>query len=93
VNPPKGEQLVKAFLAKGPVLAALAIFAVLVIASVFITAHSYTLPKPADWLEAWFKLFQSVVTIVVGLKIAANFDSVVSALAGRARNPGSGDRV
>ena len=81
----------KAFLAKGPVLAALAIFAAFVIASAFITANSYTLPKPADWLEAWFKLFQSVVTIVVGLKIAANFDSVVNALAGRARNPGSDD--
>lgn len=83
----------KTWLDKGPARAALVIFVVLAIASAVITANSYTLPKPSDWLEAWFKLFQSVVAIVVGLKIAWNFDAVLNALAARARNPGSEDKV
>jgi len=81
---------VKSLLDKGPATAAIAIFVLFVLASAVITAGSYTLPKPADWLESWFKLFQSVVAIVVGLKIAWNIDAVVRALNAKAGNPGSG---
>jgi hypothetical protein len=77
--------------AKGPAIAAIVIFTIFLGVSALVTFTSFSLPKPADWLESWFKLFQTSVTIVVGLKIASNIDSVVAALAGRSGKPGSGD--
>lgn len=78
------------FIDKGPVRAVFIIFAILVLAFVGAAAMSYDLPKPAPGLEAWFKLFQSVVAIVVGLKIAWNIQPIVDALAARIRNTGPG---
>lgn len=79
---------VRAVIDKGPARAVLVIFFLLLSASVIITATSYSPPKPADWLEAWFKLFQSVVAVVVGLKIAWNIEPIVRALARLAPRPG-----
>ena len=66
-------------------LAAVIIFAVLASVSLWvIPAIGISLTKPVDWLEAWVKLFQTVVTICVGLKIAWKIDSIVQAVGGDA---------
>jgi hypothetical protein len=73
---------------KGPARAALAIFVIFAIASAIITAvGAYDIPKPAPGLEAWFKLFQGAVAIVVALKIAWNIEPVMNALAHYLQQP------
>ena len=63
----------------GYALAAIALFVAVIVASVAWTGT--TVSKPLDWLESWLKLFQTVVSIVVGLKIAWNLPTIVDALA------------
>jgi hypothetical protein len=58
---------------------ALSIFAVLVLLS----AVPIALPKPADWLEAWVKLFGTVVAIVGALKIASDVADLRKSLAAK----------
>ena len=65
---------------KGPAKAASWIFVGFFVLSVLGGLTSYGLPKPLDWLEAWLKVFQTVVAIVVGLKIALNITPLVKAL-------------
>ena len=76
------------FIDKSPAIAALVIFVILGGACLLVAGTSYDPPKPAPGLEAWFKLFQSVVAVVVGLKIAWNIQPIVSALAARIHNSG-----
>ena len=76
------------FIEKGPVREVLVISVIVVVAFVGAAVMSYDLPKPAPGLEAWFKLFQSVVAIVVGLKIAWNIQPIVNALVGHNPSPG-----
>lgn len=68
-----------------PAITALVIFVVLAALSWFFTAISFTLPEPAAWLEAWVKLFQTVVSVVIGLKLAWSVPELLQELLRRTR--------
>ena len=68
---------------KGPAKAAIGLFVTIFLLSLLMGETSYGVPKPLDWLEAWLKVFQTAVAIVVALKIAWNITPIVNALRGR----------
>jgi hypothetical protein len=58
----------------------LGVFAVLVVISLL---FSSTFPAPAPWLEAWVKLFATVIGIIAALKAAWTLPELVQALRNR----------
>ena len=65
----------------GYALAAIALFGGVILATWMWSGS--TVSKPLDWLESWLKMFQTIVSIVVGLKIAWNIQPIVKALSER----------
>ena len=64
---------------KGQIIIIVVFFAVLVL----ISFSGWTLSGPAAWLDAWVKLFGTVVAIVAGLKLAWSVSQLLENLVER----------
>jgi hypothetical protein len=73
-------EMIKQWIDEGPAKTAISLFVLFIVVSAIVTMTSFTLPEPAAWLEAWLKVFQTMVSIVVLLKIVWNIPEILTAL-------------
>ena len=84
-------QMLKFLFDKGMVIGAVILLGIFILASVGLAGT--TLAKPLEWLESWLKLFQTIVSIMVGLKIAWHIKPIADALAARIASSEPGKHV